>query len=228
MHALMAHRTWKKRWIIPMWSVQIPLLAVNIIILGILIGVERNSPEDSLGNSQSTVQAWTVVNLALAIIALLIDCVEVSMYIHNDLSPKLYLGSNIFRFSTWIIPFAWNIYVDTTPWKGRGWNDIYLYVAIGLSSAVFATFIASLIYALVVFRTYQSRARTLYDNYSASKSSNSNRSSSVPVDPDAAVQEEDFIRYTEDQPSFNNIRALNLRYLDIRQRTTNRYNGIIG
>lgn len=36
------------------------------------------------------------------------------------------------------------------------------------------TFIASLTYALVVFRTYQSRARTLYDNYSASKSSNSN------------------------------------------------------
>ncbi|KAL5321037.1 hypothetical protein ACEPPN_011847 [Leptodophora sp. 'Broadleaf-Isolate-01'] len=174
MHALMTHRTWKKRWIIPMWSVQIPLLAITIIILGILIGVELNASEDSLGNSQSTVQAWTVVNLTLAIIAFLIDCVEVSMYIHNDLSPKLYLGFNIFKFSTWIIPFAWNIYVDSTPWKGRGWNDIYLYVAIGLSSTVFGTFIASLTYALVVFRTYQSRARTLYDNYSASKSSNSN------------------------------------------------------
>lgn len=57
MHALMTHRTWKKRWIIPMWSVQIPLLAITIIILGILIGVELNASEDSLGNSQSTVQA---------------------------------------------------------------------------------------------------------------------------------------------------------------------------
>merc|ERR1712225_29739 len=106
MHALITHRTWKKRWIIPMWSVQIPLLAISMIVLAILIGIEVNAPEDSFGNSQSTVQAWTVVNLVLAVIAFLIDAVELSMYIHNDLSPKLYLCFNTFKFSIWIIPFA--------------------------------------------------------------------------------------------------------------------------
>ncbi|KAH7364102.1 hypothetical protein BKA65DRAFT_129743 [Rhexocercosporidium sp. MPI-PUGE-AT-0058] len=172
MHALMTHITWKKRWIIPMWSVQIPLLAINIIILGILIGIELNASEDSLGNSQSTVQGWTIANIALAVVVFLIDCVEISMYIHNDLSPKLYFGFNTFKFSIWLIPFAWNIYVDSSAWKDRGWNDIYYYVAVGFSSSVFASFIASLAYALVVFRTYRSRARTLYEKYSASELSN--------------------------------------------------------
>ena len=40
-----------------MWSVQIPLLAISMIVLAILIGIEVNAPEDSFGNSQSTVQA---------------------------------------------------------------------------------------------------------------------------------------------------------------------------
>ena len=79
---------------------------------------------------------WTVVNLVLAVIAFLIDAVELSMYIHNDLSPKLYLCFNTFKFSIWIIPFAWNIAMDFSAWQERGWDDIYLYVAIGLSSAV--------------------------------------------------------------------------------------------
>ncbi|KAG4424785.1 hypothetical protein IFR04_002133 [Cadophora malorum] len=174
MHALITHRTWKKRWIIPMWSVQIPLLAISMIVLAILIGIEVNAPEDSFGNSQSTVQAWTVVNLVLAVIAFLIDAVELSMYIHNDLSPKLYLWFNTFKFSIWIIPFAWNIAMDFSAWQERGWNDIYLYVAIGLSSAVFASFIASLTYSLVVFRTYRKRARTLYEKYSTSELGGSN------------------------------------------------------
>lgn len=157
-----------------MWSLQIPLLAISIIILSILIGIEKNAPEDSFGNSQSTVQAWTVVNLVLAVIAFLIDAVEISMYIHSDLSPKLYLGFNSFKFSVWIIPFAWNIVMDTSAWRERGWNKYYLYVAIGFSSALFATFIASLTYALVVFRTYRTRARTLYAKYSTSELSSSN------------------------------------------------------
>merc|ERR1711964_31683 len=133
-----------------------------------------NAPEDSFGNSQSTVQAWTVVNLVLAVIAFLIDAVELSMYIHNDLSPKLYLCFNPFKFSILIIPFAWNIAMDFSAWQERGRNDIYLYVAIGLSSAVFASFIASLTYSLVVFRTYRKRARILYEKYSTSELGGSN------------------------------------------------------
>ncbi|KAK0119282.1 hypothetical protein ONS95_008130 [Cadophora gregata] len=108
------------------------------------------------------------------LILFLVDAVELSMYIHNDLSPKLYLGFNIIKFSTWIIPFAWNIVMDTSAWRKSGWNDIYLHVAIGFSSAVFATFIASLTYALVVFRTYRQRAKTLYEKYSTSELSSSN------------------------------------------------------
>ncbi|KAL2072648.1 hypothetical protein VTL71DRAFT_11991 [Oculimacula yallundae] len=169
MHALMQYPLWKKRYIVTIWSVQIPLLAISIIVLGILIGIELNAPEDSFGNSQSTAQIWTIVNLALAAITFLIDCLELSIYIHNDLFPKLYLVSNIFKFLVWIVPFVWNIYMTTSSWQGRGWNDIYLWVAISFSSLVFVTFAVSLIYASLVYQKYRRRAMALYETYSASK-----------------------------------------------------------
>merc|ERR1711939_702167 len=147
MHALITHRTWKKRWIIPMWSVQIPLLAISMIVLAILIGIEVNAPEDSFGNSQSTVQR------------LVAEAVSLLQHIQVlDMDHPICMEHS-YGFSAW---------------QERGWNDIYLYVAIGLSSAVFASFIASLTYSLVVFRTYRKRARTLYEKYSTSELGGSN------------------------------------------------------
>ncbi|KAI6714495.1 hypothetical protein JHW43_003009 [Diplocarpon mali] len=73
------HRTWKKRGIVTFWSLQIPVLALDIIILSILTGVQANGSETSDGVTDSEAPAWTVVNVVIGFIVFLVDCVEFSI-----------------------------------------------------------------------------------------------------------------------------------------------------
>ncbi|CAL3962057.1 unnamed protein product [Diplocarpon coronariae] len=157
------HRTWKKRGIVTLWSLQIPVLALDIIILSILTGVQANGAETSDGVTDSEAPAWTVVNVVIGFIVFLVDCVEFSMYVHNDLSPKIYFWFNVLNLVIFTIPFIYNISVNWTAWATRGLNDIYIHVGIGFSSFIYVTLIASSIYAYTVLRTHRQRSRTILE-----------------------------------------------------------------
>ncbi|KAK2628239.1 hypothetical protein QTJ16_002885 [Diplocarpon rosae] len=160
---LIDHRTWKKRGIVTLWSLQIPVLALDIVILSILTGVQTNGAETPDGTTDSSAPAWTIVNVVLSFIAFLVDCVEFSMYVHNDLSPKIYFWLNVSNLIMFTVPFFYNISVNWTAWATRGLNYLYIYVGIGFSSFIYVTFIASFIYAFAVQRIHRQRSRSRFE-----------------------------------------------------------------
>ncbi|EKD17308.1 hypothetical protein MBM_04885 [Drepanopeziza brunnea f. sp. 'multigermtubi' MB_m1] len=167
--SLIQHQTWKRRFIVTFWSLLIPLLAIDIVVLGALLGIEQNGLDDPMQavDEDTSIQAWTVINMLAAITAFLTNVVNLSMYTHSDLSPAIYVACNGAVLALWSIPFVYNIYMNTTRWADKGYNYIYVYIATGLSSVIFTTMLLSTLYAVQVFRAHQRRSRTIQEKYAA-------------------------------------------------------------
>ncbi|KAI9053335.1 hypothetical protein LZ554_002295 [Drepanopeziza brunnea f. sp. 'monogermtubi'] len=169
MRSLIQHQVWKRRFILTFWSLLIPLLAIDIVVLAALLGIEKNGLDDPMEavDSDTSIQAWTVINMLAAITAFLTNVVNLSMYSHSDLSPRIYAACNAATLALWFVPFVYNIYMNTTRWADKGYNYIYVYIATGLSTLIFTIMLLSSLYAFQVFRAHQKRSRTIQEKYAA-------------------------------------------------------------
>ncbi|KAE9373311.1 hypothetical protein N431DRAFT_557447 [Stipitochalara longipes BDJ] len=152
---------WRRIAIIPIWIVQLAFLAVNAVVAGMLIGITQSGS----GPGKNEVQPWTIVNIVFASIALTLTCVEVLMFVHHDLSPKLFLLSTVIKIVMGLIPIGFQIYVTQTSWVHISPNGLYLAIAFGFSIAEYIGYIAALVYGLYVFKNVRNHMKGLYDSY---------------------------------------------------------------
>ncbi|KAH8767571.1 hypothetical protein BGZ57DRAFT_900078 [Hyaloscypha finlandica] len=160
---------WRRIAIIPIWSWELGFLAVNTIITGMLIGIT----ESGSGPGKNEVQPWTVLNIVFAIIALVMTCGEVMVFIYHELTPKFFLISTVAKMVVGIIPIGFQIYVAQTSWvhQSNKPNIAYLYTAFGFSIAEYIGYIAALVYGIYVFKNVRNHMEELYSSYSADSES---------------------------------------------------------
>ncbi|KUJ07601.1 uncharacterized protein LY89DRAFT_359004 [Mollisia scopiformis] len=151
------HSPWRKSAIMPIWSFQLILLSVDLIIAALLVCITNNTPAQtvSIGGKNVTIEAgtqsWDVANLVLAAIALLLTCAEIVLYVYSDLSPAIFLGSSALKAGTWTVVLVLDILAVSSNWEKGQWNNYIIYVVVGFAGAVYLILIVGVIYAVVVF-----------------------------------------------------------------------------
>lgn len=81
-------------------------------------------------NNLTNTLRWNVFDLTMASIALFLTCLEITMYLHRDLTPALYLISCATKILIWSASFIYNIYKFGVAWGQGGYNRWYLLVAL--------------------------------------------------------------------------------------------------
>lgn len=151
------HSPWRKSAIMPIWSFQLILLSIDLIIMALLVCITDNTPtqvvtvDGSNVTIESGTQNWDIANLVLAAIALGLTCTEIVFYVYRDLSPFLYLCSSLMKAVTWTAVLALDCVAVSSNWEKGQWNNYIIYVVVGFAGAVYLVLIIGVIYGVVVF-----------------------------------------------------------------------------
>jgi hypothetical protein len=139
---------WRRIAIIPIWVLGLIILALNVVIVGMIIGITKSGSGPGKNQAQPyehpvpiiitlrlTGSRWTVLNMVFATIALVITCAEVMVFVYNELTPKVFLWSNVFKLAIGLAPIGYQISVTQTSWIKQPLNKTYIAVAFGFSAA---------------------------------------------------------------------------------------------
>jgi hypothetical protein len=134
--------------IIPIWVVELIILALNVVITGMIISITQSGsgPEENQVQPYEhlvpimiifrlTGSRWTVLNMVFETIALVISCTEVMVFVYHDLTPKVFLWSNVIKLVIGFVPIGYQISVTQTPWIKQPPDKTYIAVAFGFSAA---------------------------------------------------------------------------------------------
>ncbi|CZR67563.1 uncharacterized protein PAC_17462 [Phialocephala subalpina] len=165
------HSPWRKSAIMPIWSFQLILLSVDLIIMALLVCITDNTPTQTVkidGKNVTIVagtQNWDIANLVFASIGLMLTCVEIVLYVYRDLSPFLYLSSSFIKVVTWTAVFALDIVAISSNWEKGQWNNYIIYVVVGFAGAVYLILIIGAIYGVVVFLRHRGTIANNVERY---------------------------------------------------------------
>lgn len=187
---------WSKGTLISLWGIQIFFTSTFVILLGVLISITAAPaqtgkviflPQKGIDYVEPGAQIWTIVDLVLAILALIFNCLEVTIFSFGLLNPAWYMWSSLGRLLAWLIGIILTAYAANTyrnqesayhqfPISSYGsvsitLQAVYLYIAIGWATIIFVSLIASLIYSVVVFRKDKTRVKGKVNDYMADESS---------------------------------------------------------
>ena len=84
-----------------------------------------------------TIFRWNIIDLAIAVLGLLLTCLEVVMQVHRNLHPAFYLSSSIVKIIMWTVSIGLAVAAMFSDWvKWERFNRDYLYATIGATILV--------------------------------------------------------------------------------------------